>query len=313
MTVAVTGATGFLGLHLVAALAAKGARVRILARREPSHELWRGLSLDVVRGGLEDRAALERLVTGADAVVHVAGLIKALTPAAFLAVNRDGAAAIADAARRLAPDARFVQVSSLAAREPGISAYAASKRAGETVVSATYADAADQLVIIRPPAIYGPWDRETLAFFRTAARPVVPLFGHGRAAAVHVDDAAAAIARVALGAGDAGCWTLADPVPAGYLMAELLSEAAGALGRRPRLVRLPDAALLAAGAASGAWGRLSGHARIFSLGKARELLHPDWSVGPGELLPAGVYRSGIGLADGFRATAAWYRSAGLLT
>jgi nucleoside-diphosphate-sugar epimerase len=313
MTVAVTGATGFLGLHLVAALAAEGAQVRILARRDPSHELWRDIQLDVVRGSLEDRAALDRLVAGADAIVHVAGLIKALTPAAFLGVNRDGAAAVAETARRLAPHARFVAVSSLAAREPGLSAYAASKRAGEAAVSTAYADAADRLVILRPPAIYGPWDRETLAFFRTAARPVVPVFGTGRAAAVHVADAAAAIARVALGAGDAGCWALADPVPAGYPMTELLSEAASALGRKPRLLRLPAAALLAAGIASGGWGRVRRQARIFTLGKARELLHPDWSVGPGELLPAAVYRSRIGLADGFRATAAWYRAAGLLT
>jgi len=310
--VAVTGATGFLGVHLVAALAAAGAGVRILARRDPSHELWRDIRPEVVHGSLEDRAALERLVTGADAIVHVAGLIKALTPAAFLAVNRDGAAAAAEAARRLAPDARFVAVSSLAAREPGLSAYAASKRAGEAAVRAAYADAADRLVIIRPPAIYGPGDRESLAFFRAAARPLAPLYGTGRTAVVHVADAAAAISRVALGAGDAGCWTLADPMPAGYFMTELLGEAARAVGSRPRLVRLPDVLLLAAGIASDVVSRLRGRPSLFTLGMARQLLHPDWSVGPDELLPPGVYRSEIGLAEGFRTTAAWYKAAGWL-
>ena len=98
--VAVTGATGFLGLHLVAALAREGARVRILARRDPVHELWRNISFDVVPGSLEDSKALERLVAGADAVAHGAGLIKARDRAQFMRTNRDGARAVAEVARR---------------------------------------------------------------------------------------------------------------------------------------------------------------------------------------------------------------------
>src|SRR5260370_32617325 len=101
--VAVTGATGFLGLHLVAALAHEGAQIRILVRRELEHELWRGIPLDVVPGSLEDARALERLAAGAGAIVHVAGLITARDPAAFLRPDRDGTPAIPQPPRPSAP------------------------------------------------------------------------------------------------------------------------------------------------------------------------------------------------------------------
>ncbi|HEY7977123.1 MAG TPA: SDR family NAD(P)-dependent oxidoreductase [Rhizomicrobium sp.] len=307
--VAVTGATGFLGLHLVAELAREGARVRILTRRDPVHDLWRDLALDVVPGGLENVQALERLVAGADAVVHGAGLIKARSLAQFLRTNRDGTHAVAGAARRHAPDARFIAISSLAAREPQLSDYAASKRAGEDVARAAYANAPDKLVIVRPPAIYGPWDRETLAIFKAAAQPIVPLFGKGRAAIVHVATAAAALARLAMGSGDAGLYALADPQPEGYTMRELLTEAARAMGTHPRFVPLPDRVVMAAGRASALWGAMTGVPPIFTLGKARELLHPDWSISTAERLPPALYQENIGILPGFHETVEWYRRA----
>jgi 2-alkyl-3-oxoalkanoate reductase len=311
--VAVTGATGFLGLHLIPALARAGARIRILARRDPTHQAWQGIAFEAVSGSLEDAGALERLVTGADAVVHAAGLIKARSRMEFLRTNQGGSAAMATAARRHAPQARFIAVSSLAAREPQLSDYAFSKRAGEDAARAAYADAPEQLTVIRPPAIYGPWDRETLAVFRAATRPFVPVFSQSRAAIIHAADAAAAIAAIATGeAGPNGLYTLADDHPQGYTMAELLAEAARATGGSPRFVRVPDGIVRAAGHLSGWWGRRRGQAPIFTAGKAREILHPDWSVSATELLPAVIYKSKIDLAEGFAGTAAWYRQAGWL-
>ncbi|WP_044559443.1 NAD(P)-dependent oxidoreductase [Azospirillum sp. B4] len=314
--VAVTGATGFLGLHLIAALASAGARVRLLARRPPAHEFWSGLDVDVVPGGLEDGEALERLAGGADALIHAAGLIKAPDRRTFMRTNRDGTHALARTLRRLAPDARLIVISSLAAREPQLSDYAASKRAGEEAARAVYADADGQLTILRPPMIYGPWDRETLAIFKAASRPVVPLVGHGRLAAIHVTDAAAALTAIALAPVPlGGTYALADTRPAGYAMADMLLEAARAVGRTtpPRLLPIPGAVLQAAGHASSWWGAIRGGSPIFTAGKAREIRHPDWTVAPGELLPAEVHQSTIGLADGFRDTAAWYRTAGWLS
>src|SRR5260370_121644 len=166
--VAVTGATGFLGLHLVAALAHEGAQIRILVRRELEHELWRGIPLDVVPGSLEDARALERLAAGAGAIVHVAGLIKARDRAAFLRANRDGTHAIAQAARLYAPEAPFIAISSLAAREPQLSGYAGSQYDGHTAARTVYGDALDRLGIVRPPAVDGAWHRVPPAIFTDA-------------------------------------------------------------------------------------------------------------------------------------------------
>jgi nucleoside-diphosphate-sugar epimerase len=311
--VAVTGATGFLGVHVVAALARAGFRVRILSRRELRHEFWDGLALEAVPGSLEDAPALKTLVTGAEAVIHAAGLIKARDRAAFLRTNRDGTLALAQAARLHAPSSRLVAISSLAAREPQLSDYAASKRAGEDALRAAYADAPDQLVILRPPAIYGPWDRETLGFFKAVSGRIAPVFGTGRKAIVHVADAADAIAQLAAGQGRAGLYALSDPNPAGYTMPELMHAAARALGSAPCFVRIPDGWLIAAGSASALWGRWRGQDPIFTAGKAREILHPDWSIAPGELLPAGVYAAKIGITEGFAETVAWYRAANWLS
>jgi 2-alkyl-3-oxoalkanoate reductase len=310
--VAVTGATGFLGLHLIPALARAGAQIRILTRRNPAHPAWQNIAFEAVYGSLEDAGALERLVTGVDTVVHAAGLIKARSRAKFLRTNQGGSAAIAATARRHAPQAHFVAVSSLAAREPQLSDYAFSKHAGEDAARTSYADTPQQLTIIRPPAIYGPWDRETLAIFKAATRSFAPVFGQSRAAIIHAADAAAAIAAIATGAGPNGLHTLADGCPQGYTMAELLAEAARATGGSPRFIGVPSGVVLAAGYVSGWWGQWRGQAPIFTAGKARELLHPDWSVSPTELLPAGIHKSKIDLANGFASTAAWYRQAGWL-
>ncbi len=129
--VAVTGATGFIGRHLIAALVQAGWRVRLLLRREPSGAEWRQSTPEVVAGSLDNEAAVARLVEGVDAVIHLAGLIKAARRADFFAVNEQGVARIARATKQLSPDAHFLLVSSLAAREPLLSDYAASKRAGE--------------------------------------------------------------------------------------------------------------------------------------------------------------------------------------
>src|ERR1700720_2755437 len=105
--VAVTGASGFVGPHLVAALGRHGWKVRLLLRRWSPLPSLAGVEAEIVWGDLADSSALAQLVQGADAVVHAAGLIKARDPADFLTVNRDGAARLA----ALAPAARFLLLS----------------------------------------------------------------------------------------------------------------------------------------------------------------------------------------------------------
>ena len=309
--VAVTGATGFIGRHLVVALADAGWRVRLLLRREPDDTAWQRLRPEVVAGSLADSAALERLVEGADAVVHGAGLIKAARRTQYFGVNRDGAMHVAEAARRHAPHAHFLLVSSLAAREPQLSDYAASKRAGEDAVLARLGERA---TVLRPPAVYGPGDRETLLFFQLARRRIVPLLGapDARAALIHVHDLVRLI-TVLIGTEARGATVAAaDERPAGYDWRTLLGAAADAVGnRRHRFVHAPQP-LLGALAALGDVAKSFGSASMLSSQKLRELRHADWSVADAELARPAVWAPRFSLAAGFADAVAWYRAAGWL-
>ena len=311
--VALSGASGFLGRHLAVALSARGFRLRILTRRQSVDMGWRTPGADQVVGDLDDAAALGRLVRGADVVIHAAGLTKARSSREFLAINRDGAARLAQAAQREAAAAHLIGISSLAARMPLLSAYAGSKHAGEHALAATFRG---RLTIIRPPVIYGPGDHGSLAIFRAAARRIVPVPGSSsaRIAMIHVADAAAAIAAVAAwrDAPGGAIHALADSNPAGYSPRYILGMAASVLGHRPRFVHLPSAAVSLAGAAAGLFAGACGRPMMFSPGKAREMLYPEWGVGAEELLPAALASPGIDLQGGFSSTVAWYRQAGWL-
>ena len=307
-----TGATGFLGGWLTRALHAAGYDLRVLVRRDPGPDAWGEARPAVVIGALDNDGALEALLQGASLVIHAAGLIKARNRRAFFEVNEGGSRRMAEAMLRCAPKARFVHISSIVARHPELSSYAASKRAGEAAVSAMLP--AERLTIVRPPAIYGPGDLETLSLFRAARwAPVLPLPGssHARIALIHVADAAAQIAAIAAQSSNGSTFTLSDARPEGYRWREIMQAASAAVGRSPGLIPAPAALILALGALGGGFGGLAGSAAILTMGKARELLHPDWAVSSQEIAP-GLPRCRFDIVDGFADTVAWARAAGRL-
>lgn len=299
--VAVTGATGFLGRHMVRELVADGWRVRVLARRDVLHPLWRDLEVEVVPGDLADDAALDRFSRDADLVVHGAGLIKARGAAPFFSVNEHGSRRVAERA----PGAMLL-ISSLAAREPHLSPYAASKRAGEDAARAALGE---RLTIIRPPALYGPGDPETLPLFKLAASsPILPLLDpDARLAMMHVQDAARQIAAASRAPSGATV-SLSDGRPGGYGWRDIMQTAAQAFGARPRFVRIPATALTAMAALSAI---LPGKTPpMLSFGKLREISHRDWAVRPEEqplALPAPLFD----LAEGFLHTVRGYEANGV--
>jgi nucleoside-diphosphate-sugar epimerase len=309
---ALTGASGFLGRALADHLHRNGWRVRVLVRRPLDTALWDGPPPEEVRGDLADEAALKALVEGSGVVIHAAGLVKAMSRAEFFAANAEGAAAIARAVAAHAPASRLVLVSSLSAREPQISDYAASKRAGEAAVQAVLTPA--RLAIVRPPAIYGPGDRATLDIFRLATRsPFLPILGtaDARLAMVHVEDAAAEIVRVGIEGSNPLISAIGGARPEGYGWPEIRDAFGLATGRRLRLFALPPQILLLAGQAGALSARLGGAPQVMSPGKAREMLHADWSVSPAEMA-AGARPARIGLSDGLADTLKWYRGHGWL-
>ncbi len=299
---AVTGGTGFLGGHVVEALLRAGWRVRVLARGEA---VFPG-GVEGVRGDLADAAALAALVRGAGAVVHAAGLVKARSRAAFMAVNRDGAARLAEA---VGPGVRVVLVSSQAARCPGVSAYAESKRAGEDAAAAALGAAS--WVMARPCVVYGPGDREGLALLRLARGWAVPsVRPEPRVAMVHARDAARAIAALCGGGPSGVALEVCDARADGYGWAELMGAMA-AVGCRPRLVRVPDGLVRAAGAAGTLGGALAGRPAMFGRGKAAEFLHRNWGCAAAARVPEELWRPQIGLAEGMAETVAWWRARGV--
>ena len=306
--VAITGATGFLGRYIVRAFAGSGWRVRILARQPIDHPQLAGLQLEVVLGDLSNRQALRALVNEADVIVHAAGLIKARTPAAFEAVNVGGTANLAHAIEERGSIARVLLVSSMAAREPELSTYARTKRAAEQLLR-TLLNRRSQLTIVRPCAIYGPWDRETLTIFRAVQYHIFlrPRIAHGRIAVIHAVDAAAAIAVLCEQNSCHSLFELTDERTQGYSWDEIVGTAETAMNSKALVIPLPGPAVRAAAAVSLAAAKLLRRTPMFTPEKAREILHADWGSKAESQPPRSLWRPEIGLAQGFCDTVSWYR------
>lgn len=299
--VAVTGATGFVGSHLIAALARHGWRLRLLIRRWSPLPSLAGIEAEIVWGDLGDEKALGALVAGADAVIHAAGLIKARHRSEFMSVNRDGTARLSASAQRT----RFVLLSSLAAREPQLSPYAASKRAAEQAL----ADRTAPWLAVRAPAVYGPGDRETLAYFRAAARGIAPrpMVANARLGLIHVVDLAEALALVlACPAADSVC-EIDDGRDGGYSYEDIAHAAASALGRRVVGLPVPRAVMAAIAGLNAARQGLAGRPEILLAGKVREIFHSDWAIHDRRLANLINFRPRYTLLEGFADTVSWYR------
>jgi len=292
--VALTGATGFVGGHLLELALGEGHTVRALARRpQPSRA-----GVTWVEGALDDSAALAALVNGADAVIHVAGVINA-DAAGFEAGNVTGTAAILGAAEQ-AVVGRFVHVSSLAAREPALSRYGASKARSEALVSASPLSSA----IVRPPAVYGPGDRETLELFRMAKRGLVVLPPAGTLSLIHVDDLARLL--LALAASDATLLLEPDDGrPGGWTHEEFGHALGRAVGRKVRTLSAPRILLSLAARAD---TLVRGRRAKLTPDRAAYFCHPDWTVSPARAVPADLWQPRIDTEQGLAATAHWYEA-----
>jgi nucleoside-diphosphate-sugar epimerase len=300
--VAVTGATGFVGSHVLAALARHGWTLRVLARRWSPLPSLAGIDADVVWGDLADEAALRQLVKGADAVVHAAGLIKARRPADFYTVNRDGTALLT----ALAPDRPFVLLSSLAAREPQLSPYAASKWAAEDVL----ARRGGPWLAVRAPAVYGPGDRETLAYFHGVARGVAlqPKVAEARLSLIHVADLAEALALALDRPLPSAVHEIDDGHEGGHSYRDMADAAAAALGRRARSLRISRTQIMLLARLNALRQLLGGSVRILTPAKVNEMFHPDWTIHDRQWPKAIGFMARYDLAAGFRDTVLWYRA-----
>ncbi len=273
-TIALTGATGFIGGVFLRHLLGQGYRVRALSRRprEPVD------GVEWIPGSLEDDAALAALVAGADAVVHCAGAVRGASAESFVRTNVDGSRRLVEAARAGGQCGRFLLISSLAARHPELSWYAASKREAERVVAEAAGDMA--LTVFRPTAVYGPGDRELRPLFEWLLRGwlFIPGSASGRVSFIHVDDLAAAVTCwLAASEPLSGVFELHDGRPGGYDWLAIGAAAEQARRGPVRRVVIPPGLLTAVAHINLALSRLFGGAPMLTPVKLRELRHPDWS------------------------------------
>ena len=297
-TIAITGATGFVGSALIVRAVAAGHSVRALTRRpQPPRD-----GVTWVAGALDRPDSLVALATGADAIIHVAGVVNAPDRAGFVTGNVDGTAAMLAAAAQ-AGVRRFVHVSSLSAREPQLSNYGWSKAAAETLVERSGLD----WTIVRPSGVYGPGDMDMRDIFRLAARGLALMPPPGDVGLVHVDDLARLLLILSQSGGDRMIYEVDD----GRAWSHRAFHAAigAAVGRRVLALHLPPA-LLRIGARIDRG--LRGDAARLTQDRVSYLVHPDWSADPARRPPPALWAPAIPLAEGLAATARWYRANGLL-
>ena len=300
LVIAVTGASGFIGRHLVAHLGARG--VEVVTVRRPF-----------------EREALRTALRGAHAIAHLAGIASALRAEDFFAANVAGTRAVAEAAR----DAgiRMIHVSSLAAAGPAPSGaprseddepdprtpYGRSKLESERVLAAM-SDL--RWLVLRPGIVYGPGDRAMLPLFRAAARGFLPLVGHEsaaytviyigdlvRALAAALDSDAANLDRVVMFAG--------HPRPASAR--EILEGVRSAVGARAAVVRVPMPVTRFAALAGNLVGAARGRPMAINTSRYAELAAGGFVCRVDRLRDRLGIVAQIDLKEGLAQTAAWYR------
>ncbi len=302
MIVAITGGTGFVGQALVDLAASQGIMLRSLARKVPSES--RGV--EWVQGDLGDKDALTRLADGAEAMLHIAGQVRARDVSEFEAANVTGTLNVIEATLA-ARVPRFVFVSSLAAREPDLSAYGASKARAEKLVMASPLD----WTIVRPPGVYGPRDVDYFELFKAAKLGIVPVPQKGHASLIHVDDLARFLLAV-LPSGEGTTGRIFEPddgKPGGWEHRELARAIGWAMGKRPIVPRLSRGMLDFAAKMD---GMVRGDEAKLTPDRVGYMCHPDWVSSAEAKPPESLWQPKIPTREGLRATARWYRENGWL-
>ncbi len=280
MKIALTGATGFLGQHLLKALLGKGHKVNALIRspNKLPPELRAHPALTLFQGDLQSdfHNSLSGWAKDTDCVIHLAGLIKARTLAEFMAINAEGARQIAQAAQT-AKVSRFILLSSIAARQPELSGYSASKYAGELAVKQAYTYG--KLAIIRAPAIFGPNDMATRPIFSMLKKGLLPVAGgewkNINLSMTYVND----LTRDIVGNAVNGAYD--DRIVSPSTISKMSWEdfaafASQALERPVRILPIPIFIMKPVAAITSVSSRAFGVGHL-TLGKLREFRYPDWT------------------------------------
>lgn len=297
-TVALTGASGFIGGVIAQHLRKGGWHVRGLARSPRQAQQLEDLGITPVQGQLEDPASLLTLVKDSIGVIHCAGAIRGVSREDFYPTNVMGVSNLIQACLAQSFLPRFVLLSSLAAREPLLSPYAWSKYEGESVLIREAGLL--KWSIFRPPAVYGPKDRALLPLFTLLRKGIGVQLGPSQAkfSLIHVEDLANAILHW-LKTGDPPfqIFEIDDGFPGGYSWENIFRLS------NPRLrlcLRIPPSLLQIGGKSNEICSRLFGYTPLFTRGKVAELLHQNWVCNSSHATQTLGWTPQISLKEGLR-------------
>jgi dihydroflavonol-4-reductase len=322
--VLVTGSTGFIGSRLVRHLTGEGDRVRVLLRPESRMEQTVE-HVETVRADYGDAGALAVAVGGVDRIVHLAGVTKAVGNSGYEAGNVTPVKNLLAAVKEANPSLkRFLLVSSLAAAGPAsegikgvresdgakpVSAYGRSKLQAERLIMESSTEI--PVTIVRPPAVYGPGDRDVLQVFRMLARGLLVSAGNAgrqRFSMIYVDDLVRGIMAAARSTEAAGqTYYITSSRSLGW---DDVIEAARPVIGFGKLIRLslPGPLVFLLGTAAGAAGTILGKPSIINRDKAAELVQDYWVCDPGLAETELGFTAGTSLSEGIERTIAWYRN-----
>jgi nucleoside-diphosphate-sugar epimerase len=325
--VLVTGATGFIGSHLIERLIAEGAHVRCLVRPVSSRgrRYLPPSGASPVLGNLVTGSGLGSAVEGVDVIFHLAGVTKALRSEDYYSGNAQATANLLRACERSYARPRIVHVSSLAAAGPSpdghllaedetpapVSHYGRSKLAAEQEVRRS--TLFPRATIVRPPVVYGPRDRDVFQAFQAVARGLMLRIGQGESwfSFIHVWDLVDGLLAVSASSAAQGrTYYLANPKPIGW--AEFADVAARIMMRRARVVNVPLPLAWGVGAASDAVARLLRRPNILSVEKVREARYRHWVCDPARAAAEFGFHPELSFREGAASTLAWYREEGWL-
>jgi len=328
----VTGATGFIGGHLVEALVAAGHEVTCLVRKTSNRTALEQLGVSFAVGDINSVDSLAAPIANVDIVFHLAAMLKAPWRPDFLTTNADGARNVAAACARAATPPTLVAVSSIAAAGPSehgrprtesieprpVSKYGRSKLGGELAVR-QYAYKVPS-TIVRPPIVFGEGDRASLPLFQVVARGwhVTPTLSSNRVSLIHVKD----LARALIFAGERG-ERVTNNGSAGtgiYFVAhrqqpsllELGHLIAGVMGQRIRVFRTPAFVTKLVGGVGEIVGRVTDNASMFNYDKTREATAGSWICSTAKAREQLGFKPAALLEDRLGQTARWYEAEGWL-
>ncbi len=303
--VAITGISGFIGRSCARHLLTSGWQVRGLLRSVVRGSGLSGSGLELIPGSLENFSSLQTLVAGVDAVIHCAGAVRGASFADFAAINLTGLENLLQALKLSSREIKLIHLSSLAARHPELSFYAESKRKGEELLAGKFGDG--EWTILRPPAVYGPGDREMLPVFKLMAKGWAPIPGRGRSrfSLLHVNDLITAIEKLLTSASGQQLFELHDGKGSGYDWSEIIELVSGLRGKPLRCLHLPPALLTPVAWLNQKLGSYTRFRPMLTPGKIREISYPDWVCDNEKIYRATGWQPAVSLADGLTDLLEW--------